>query len=213
MAIIVEGLSVIIKDSAIKSRFKLYSEFIDLVPNGTYVQNNELHRVSFMSPLDVKAYVNLLQMRGLKFIKDGEFVDIAVVDMLHGPTEKCPWLGFSRKKFFEGMDQFARSNEDFSIVWYNPLPGVYGIPCDKNGKVDIVAPANWTPDNALDGHKFVPIDKIDSQLIGLGNEDDVEKYWYAGSGEIVYVGRPVIRVNNFMSSKFKKLWKKIRHRI
>ncbi len=202
MAIIVEAISIIIKDSALQREFRNgYTEVIDTMPNATYVYDRFLHKVSFMSPLDVEAYVSLLQKRGLKFIKEGEFVDIAVVDMLKGPTAKCSWLGFSRKKHFEGMSQFTRSNEDFSLVWYNALPGVYGIPCDKNGRIDIVAPPYWTPDNAMDGFTFIPIDKLDSQLITLSKEDRIEKYWYAGSGDILYVARPEIKGNSSMPSK------------
>jgi hypothetical protein len=211
MAIIVEAISVIIKDSALEREFlNGDTEILDIVPKATYASDSQLHKASFLSAMDVVTFVKLLQKHGLKFIEDGEFVDIAVVDMIEGLTAKCPWLDFSRGKYFEGMSQFIRSNEDFSIVWYNESP-YYGIPCDQNGRVNIDTPLNWTPDNARDGFTFVPIDKMDSQLINVGKEDRIEKYWYAGSGDILYTGRPGINRKSSMLSMLKKNWKRIRH--
>jgi len=208
MAIIVEAYGVIIKHSAAVRCFNSYKSLQNIIPNNTYVFNGDLNRITLMAPADIEAYVKLLKSYGFVHLKDGEYVDFAVVDMITGPMAKCPWLGFSRRKFFENMPQFRRCNEDFSIVWLLPPGRGYGIPCDENGAVDIASHTGWTPDNAIQDWHYLPEDKIDSQLIELNNNKGVKQYWYAGTGEVYYSGSPVIKQVGIIS-QIRRIWNRV----
>lgn len=193
MPVLAEAISVIIKDSAIRSKFVGgIDAFYDTIPNSTYCCDGKIHRLGFMTPDDNKQYVQLLERNGLTFIIDGQFIDIAVVDMLRGTTIECPWIGFARKQFFKGQTQWKKSEEFFSIVWLHDGMHGYGIPANQNFEVDIAFPDVWTPDRAIYGDRFVLTEKVDESLIEICTKDGVTKYLHTDIEEIVHVGRPKI---------------------
>ena len=193
MAVLAEAINVVIKDSTIKNKFiGGIDKFRKIIPNNTHCADGEIHRIGFMTPQDTELFVLRLEKLGLVFIDSGKFIDIAVIDMLFGPTARCDWLGFARQNFFQNRAVYKKSNEDFSIVWLLPLNGVYGIPIDSNSEFRLAVPEGWTPDKALYKDNFIPNEKIRDRLIELGNENGFVKYWYAENGEIVYTGRPKI---------------------
>jgi len=49
-----------------------------------------------MTPLDVEQFTQKLQELGLEYIRDGEAINIAVADQMHGILSKCSWLEFGR---------------------------------------------------------------------------------------------------------------------
>ncbi|MES0336979.1 MAG: hypothetical protein SFH39_11595 [Candidatus Magnetobacterium sp. LHC-1] len=63
--------------------------FQRIVPNNTLCFDDDLIRVGFMSPQDVKAFVYQLEELGLTFLQGDKAIDFAVVDQLHGPTIEC----------------------------------------------------------------------------------------------------------------------------
>jgi len=209
MAIIIEGISVIVKDSAIQERFRGgFKKFYQTIPNRTHSYHDRIHRIVFMASKDVLSYIEFLKKHRLRFLENGECIDIAVVDMLKGPLEECPWLGFSRKNFFKGMTEFKRCDADFSVVWYQEPGRGYGIPCDRLGRVDIASHAGWTPDNAFQEWEYVQEGKTDSQVIELNKKEGLTQYWYSGTGEITYSGSPEI-MKDGMIPQLKRLWNRV----
>jgi hypothetical protein len=80
----------------------------------------------------------------------------------------------------------------FTGKWYQFIPSLKG----------------WTPDNAFQNVYHIPEDKIDSRLIELNKKEGVTQYWYAGTGEIIYSGSPVI-YNDSLITKISKLCQKL----
>ncbi len=102
MAIPVKGTCVVIRDKVIKTKYKGGLEaFLKTMPNETYCFDGELHSVGFLSPFEVEQYIASSQRNGLTFIVDGQFEDVAVVDMLIGLTLPCTWLTVTRNKLSE----------------------------------------------------------------------------------------------------------------
>ena len=194
MPVLVEALSVIIKDSSIRTKYiGGFDEFFETIPNGTYCSDGKIHRIGFMTPDDNKQYIRLLEQNGLTFILNNEFVDIAVVDMLTGPTLKCPWIGFSRKKFFKNHTHLKNSNEFFSITWFHDGEHGYGIPVNQNLQIDIAFPEGWSPDHAILGNNLILTEDADQSLIKLSTENGVTKFWHSYTGDIVHIGSPKIK--------------------
>ena len=194
MAVLAEALSVIIKDSSLRTKFiGGTKEFLKTIPNNTYCSDGDLHRVGFMRPQDTEAYIRNLERNGLIFLFGSFCIDIVVVDMLKGPTLNCKWLGFARQKFFSGLKQYKHAEDEFSVVWLLHKSGMYGIPLNQDKECNISVPSRWTPDKAIYGNNFIPYDKVKECLIEVGNEKGVVKYIYAATGEFVYVGKPKIR--------------------
>lgn len=193
MAVLTEALSVIIKDSSIKNKFIGGTrEFFKTIPNNTYCSDGQIHRLGFMRPRDTEDYIFNLERNGLIFTLGDNCVDLAVVDMLKGPTMSCKWLGFARQKFFSGSKKYEHSDEEFSISWLLPESGVYGIPVNNNWECTISVPSKWTPDKAIYGTNFIPSERLNDSLIEVGNEKGLVKYFYAATGQFVYIGKPKI---------------------
>jgi hypothetical protein len=197
MAVLAEALSVVIKDSSLRTKFiGGTKEFLKTIPNNTYCSDGELHRIGFMRPQDTEAYISNLERNGLIFIYGNHCIDIVVVDMLKGPTMQCKWLGFARQKFFSGSGQFIHSEEDFSIVWLLHRSSKSTIPVNQKKECTISVPSRWTPDKAIYGNNFIPSDKVDDSLIEVEDDKGVIKYIFAATGEFVYVGKPKIKFSD-----------------
>ena len=87
MAVLVEALSVIVRNATLESLYPGgVSGYAADCPNRTFCSDGVLTRVGFMTPDDVGAFLERLETRGLVFLHDGAAADIAVVDQHEGPT-------------------------------------------------------------------------------------------------------------------------------
>lgn len=93
MAVLVEGISVIVRADRLES-FETWEAFKLIVPNGTLCADGELVRVGFMSPDEVRAFVETLKGHGLSFNGEGPALDILIVDQQSGFTIACDWAEF-----------------------------------------------------------------------------------------------------------------------
>src|SRR4051812_598212 len=95
MAVLIEGISVVIRADRLLDAFANdWNAFKAIVPNMTLCSDNELIRVGFMVPADVKAFIDRLSTHGLRYIVEGAACDLVVVDQLRGPLAKCDWIEF-----------------------------------------------------------------------------------------------------------------------
>ena len=61
MAVLVEGISVLIRKDAVRNKMIGGEDRLRLlIPNATYCDDGELARVGFMTPTDVRAFVEEL---------------------------------------------------------------------------------------------------------------------------------------------------------
>lgn len=193
MPVIADALSVIIKDSSIRTKFiGGIDAFYDSIPNSTHCTDGEIHRVGFMTPDDNEHYTDFLERNGLVFFVNGKFIDLAIVDMQIGPTVKCPWIGFARNKFFSGQTQWKRSEELFSIVWLQNENLPYGIPANSNFEINIAFPENWTPDKAINCNNFILTEDAEKNLVVLDNDDGIKKVQNIQTGQIGFICSPKI---------------------
>lgn len=95
MAVIAEGISVIIKASSITSKYPGgWKSFKDAVPNSTLCADSEIVRVGFKSPEDVESFVREMEKCGLAYLHEGKAEDLVVVDQIKGPMVVCDWIDF-----------------------------------------------------------------------------------------------------------------------
>ena len=104
MAVLVEGLSAIIRVHAIHERFPGgWKAFVSKVPNQTLCSDNELARVGFMTPDDCKGFVDHLESVGIIFRQDGHTQDVVVADQMRGLTVPCDWAEFGQIELQPGQ--------------------------------------------------------------------------------------------------------------
>jgi hypothetical protein len=95
MAVLVEGISVLVRKDSIASKMTGgNARFRLLIPNSTFCEDDQLARVGFLIPAEVESFIDELKNVGLTFMEDGKAVDIMVCDQQRGPTIDCDWLEF-----------------------------------------------------------------------------------------------------------------------
>ncbi|GAM96842.1 TPR repeat-containing protein [alpha proteobacterium U9-1i] len=93
MSVLVEAITVVVKANAIEKALPGgLRAFESAAPNSTFRSDGLLAAVGFMTPTDVEVFVRGLERDGLRHIRNGEAIDLAVVDQIHGPTVPCDWL-------------------------------------------------------------------------------------------------------------------------
>ena len=175
MAVLIEGISVVVKVQSMLDAFdRDWNAVFDVIPNKTLCSDTELARIGFMTPVDVEAFVNVLQIHGLQFIEEGRCVDIVVVDQMLGVINLCDWV-------------------DFGV--YEIAPGQLIAACRLVDSEfdDIQVPDDWSYSRSLSRTSmFVPSGQMDKTMKFLRNEGGVDVYENLMTGREVYVGRPSI---------------------
>ncbi len=186
MAILIEGISVIIKVQEIHKRvLGGWEGFKKLVPNRTLCSDNEIARVGFMSPDDVESFVAELEGNSLIFQSNGEAVDIAVADQLRGLTTKCSWLEFGHINL---------DNDSKKRVAACRLVG--------SKENQLFTPNGWCFENSLtSSYIFSPTSAEKKGRKFLRHENGLDIYLSELSGKEVYVGRTGKSVNHSCPKK------------
>jgi len=173
MAILIEGISVIIRATTLLSKFPGgWESFKKIVPNKTLCADNEIVRVGFMFPEDVESFVKKIQQMGLEFLREGEAVDIAVADQMRGLTSKCDWLEFGHVNMGDDGPKVATCR----LVGSNIM--------------EVVTPPDWEYEKSLSSSfGFVPSEHSDRSLKFLRHENGLDIYLNSLTGKEVCVGR------------------------
>jgi hypothetical protein len=174
MAVLVEAISVIIRRDAIELRFAGgWAAFERGIPNGTSCMDSELVRVGFMTPADVGAYVSTLEAGGLVFERDGQAVDLAVLDQLHGLTVPAPWLE-------TGTIQTGKMK--VAACW-----------AAGQRPEELEVPAGWRYEDSISQKPgFVPMGTEGDLVKFLRREKGLDIYLDLVTGREVFMGRPAV---------------------
>ena len=152
MAVLVEAISVIVRMQSIESKFAGgWLNFVTKVPNATLCADNDLARVGFMQPDDVKEFINQCEEWGLCFLSDGQCQDIAVVDQIRGPTMPCNWLEYAQLPF-------GNSDGKIAVCWLFEGQRIeaHGIHMPRKS-LDIATPEGWDYEKSLSAKfTFIP---------------------------------------------------------
>ena len=120
MPVLIEAISVIVRRDAIDRGYRGgWQAFVSDVPNSTLCMDEQIARVGFMNPIDVRAFVAELGKRGLTATDpSGAFLDLVVIDQNTGPTAPCSWIEHLRIPFQTGKINVARlkGNTDNALV-------------------------------------------------------------------------------------------------
>ena len=182
MAVLVEGISVIIKTQSIVDRYPGgWPAFRDNNSSETLCADGELIRIGFMTPEDTKQFVENLSEYNVVYQFKGNAIDLVVADQQHGFAIPCDWAECG-KVCFDG----------------NPTKEI--MACRMIGsKVDEIAmPEGWNYDNSLSQNfTFVESDSLPEQMEFIRHENGIDIYRDKKTGKEKYVGR--INVKNHVS--------------
>ena len=173
MAVLVEGLSGIVRIDSILLRFPGgWDGFADTCPNATLCADDKIARVGFMAPNDVKSFIERLESKGLRYMVDGVAADIAVVDQLQGPLVTCDWLEVGHVELKEGEYQVAACRMKC---------------CPSN---DLILPLGWSYENSLSmNFEYVSPGNLEKCMKFLYRDGGLDVYLNLITGKKMYVGR------------------------
>jgi len=172
MAVLVEGLSVVIPVDVVRERYPGgWAAFDAAAPNQTLCADDELARIGFMSPEDVATFVAALRAHGIVYEQDGKARDLVVIDQIRGPLLPCDWVELG----------------DVTLA-----PSKRIAACRKKGSAieQIVTPPGWSYETSLSAtYTYVPKEHLDKSFKFLRHEDGFDVYRNELTGAEAYVGR------------------------
>jgi len=120
----------------------------------------------------------------LTFARNGQTVDIAIVDQMRGSTMPSEWLEFAHLSLGETGNKVA-------ACWLFERPRIAsGIQMPARG-MSLATPDGWTYEESLSANfKFVENDEMDEKVKFLRHEEGTDVYLDPSTGKEVYVGRP-----------------------
>lgn len=117
MAVLVEGISVVIRRQAIESKYPGGWRFFEKdAPGKALCADDDLVRVGFHTLREVDAYIEQVQKLGLVFMRDDQAVDLAVVHQLQGIASPCEWLEFGHVRLSASGSRVAACRRKGSVV-------------------------------------------------------------------------------------------------
>lgn len=175
MAVLIEGISVIVRNDSILSKYYGGNPgFLKSVNKMVWISDGELVCVHFMTPADAKKYVDLLIENGLKFKdEDNNAIDITIVDQLKGKLTKSNWI-------FCGYTNWD-GNPDQRIMVCQLL----------NSSLDeILVPNNWKYEISLTKQAlFFRPDDMKESLRFLKTENNIDVFIDTETGKEYFVRR------------------------
>ena len=97
MAVLVEGISVVIRSDRLLAAFGGDWDAVRaVVPNETLCGDDELARAGFSTHAEAETLVDRLAASGLIYVEDGAARDLVIVDQRRGPLVRCDWIEFGQ---------------------------------------------------------------------------------------------------------------------
>lgn len=171
MAVLVEGISVVIRREAINARYPGgWERFVADAPNRTLCADPHLARVGFMVPDDVKGFIETLGRNAIAHHTANSSGDAVVVDQMSGPTSRCDWVEVGSVGIHGGKVAVARLSGDQTNT--------------------VATPDGWKYEGSLsEKFTFVPTKGVPQALKFLRRENGVDVYLDLQTGREVYQGR------------------------
>jgi hypothetical protein len=113
MAVLIEGLSVVVRNIALDQKFPGGSKrFQHGLRDDPICFDEDLSCIHLASPEEVSGFVEWCESTGLIFLARGVAVDLVVVDQRTGPTTNCEWIAFSHVPFTD-----SQSHGKIAVCW------------------------------------------------------------------------------------------------
>jgi len=180
MAVLVEAYSVVIRKETINEKYPGgVDQYIEDCPNGTFCMDQDITRVGFMSPDDVDAYIDNLELLGFTCVNDGEYDEIAVVVQFRGFILPCEWLECLDVKIFEGDQKL--------MVCQIKDSAFSGVFC----------PRGWDYETSFSKRVvMVESEGTEKRMKFLRHEDGVDFYLDTLTGQEVFIEQTIRRTAN-----------------
>ena len=159
MAVLVEGVSVVVRGAAIELRYSGgVDAFVEAADGPTFCADDELACVGFLATADAETFCEALAAAGLSFGDEGAAADVAVVDQFEGVVTDTDWLEFAR------MD-FDGAGHEIAACWLYEGPHTEGAIHLPSEELELSVPDAWAYATSLSAMaRFITDDEIAERL-------------------------------------------------
>ena len=165
MAVLVEGISVVVRRAAIDERYSGGMEaFLEAVPTALFAADDEIAVVGFQSADEAEAYCEALAEAGISFGDEGdegdegEAADVAVVDQFEGVLTETPWLECARFEFDDAGHEIA-------VCWLFEGEHIHGEINLPGEELDVAVPDGWEYETSMSATaRFISDDEAAERL-------------------------------------------------
>jgi len=176
MPVLIEAISVVIRRKAINDKYPggylAFEQDAPMMgPVDTLCADDDLVRIGFMSPFDVKTFCDRLGSLGIG--SPEKPVDLAIIDQITSAVTPCDWI-----------ETTGFTVEDGGPVLVARLVG--------STDETLFVPEHWSwADSITKNCFFVPSSEVEATFAFVRMGDDGLEVWRdKASGELRYIGRP-----------------------
>jgi hypothetical protein len=183
MAILVEGISVIVRRVAVEERYTGGLEaFVEAAPTHLYCFDDDLVAVAFGDPNEAEAYCNSLAAAGIRFGEEGTAPDVAIADQFHGLLTETDWLELARV-------DFDVDGHEITVAWLHEGEQHAGDVPEEGDELDVSVPDGWSYETSMSSlARFIPQEEIEERLEFVRHDPSgMDVYRDRASGEELYL--------------------------
>jgi hypothetical protein len=179
MAVIIEGTTVVVLNTALERRYPGgLAALRQGPPNGTFHTDGTVACVSFMTSVDARTYARVLANSGLADPWNSLSAEMAVVDQSEGFLAPCDWLKLDLRTVEDANGRLV----PVTVAWVGEEPG------DA-----FRAPRGWRPRTMErvsneELERDYEVTKISRDESGKG---EVVAYRHRTTGRALHIGRPI----------------------
>lgn len=139
MAILIEGLTVVIRKAALDQKFNGGAKRFETgMAEDIHCSDADLFCLHLSSPEEVGALIGWCEDQNLTFMREGKCIDIVVIDQRTGVTTNCDWIECTQVS----LDNLA-ANKKIAIAWlFESSRVAVGTHISQLG-LDVFAPDGW----------------------------------------------------------------------
>jgi hypothetical protein len=155
MAVLIEGLSVVIRNCALDKKFPGGSlRFQQGLRDDPICFDNDLTCMHLKSPEEVGGFIGWCESNGLIFLVNAMAVELVVVDQRTGPTTDCEWIQYSHVPFND-----TPSHGQIAVCWLGDGRNQLGAQMAVTSLEFMVSmPMGWQFNGSLsERHHFSPV--------------------------------------------------------
>lgn len=164
MAILIEGISVVVRRAAVEATYPGgWDAFLDAVPAQRFCADDELACIGFDTTEEAEEFCTALAESGLRFSDGeegdaGEEADVAVVDQFDGVILPAGWLECAR------LD-FDAEGHEIVVGWIYEGPHIPGEIHLEEDEIEVAIPDGWEYETSLSATaRFIPEDELEERL-------------------------------------------------
>lgn len=168
MSILLEGISLVLENRALRHRYPGGSEAIVRdFGRECFCADGHISRLSFLSMHDAQLCLGVLQAAGFAYRPSEPGGDVVLVDQNVGPVQSCIWLEFGRR-------------QELPVCWHAAA---------RPGRVHV--PVGWEPGRSP-VYEMVPDVPFRRRLRFIKTEDRRDWYQDRRTGEFLCMDRAFV---------------------